>query len=78
MGTKSAGGKRFTARYVNKIKAEIEEAYQAADTSLQVDIDTVDTTVDTILSGSTESLDAFVEVVQAFQTADSENSGLRT
>jgi len=75
MGFGGGGGKRFTARYVNKIKAEIEEAYQAADTSLQVDIDAVDTTVDTILSGSTESLDAFVEVVQAFQTADSENSG---
>ena len=71
----SGGSKRFTFRYVNKIREEIEEEYQAADASLQVDIDTVDTTVDTILSGSTESLDAFVEVVQAFQTADVENSG---
>ena len=34
MGSKGAGGKRFTARYVNKIRAEIEVAYQAADSTL--------------------------------------------
>ena len=34
MGSKGAGGKRFTARYVNKIRAEIEAAYQAADSTL--------------------------------------------
>jgi hypothetical protein len=69
------GNKRFMFRYVGKVREEIEEQYQAADASLQVDINAVDTTVDTILSGSTESLDAFVEVVQVFQAADSENSG---
>jgi hypothetical protein len=69
------GSKRFTFRYVSKVREEIEKEFRIADIGLQSDIDVVDQTVDTIMSGSTESLDAFVEVVQAFQTADDENAG---
>jgi len=69
------GSKRFTFRYVRKVREEIEKEFRIADIGLQSDIDVVDQTVDTIMSGSTESLDAFVEVVQAFQTADDENAG---
>ena len=75
MGSKGGGGKRFMARYVRRQREEIEVEYAAADVTLQTSINAVDATVDTIMSGSTESLDAFVEVVLAFHTADTENSG---
>ncbi len=66
----SGGNKRFVKRYVAKVKAEIEEDYQAADTILSSSIDVVDTAVDAILSGSSESLNQFIEVVEAFEAAD--------
>ena len=34
MGSKGGGGKRFTFRYINKVRAEIEAEYQAADSTL--------------------------------------------
>tara|TARA_R100001082_G_scaffold106964_1_gene80358 strand:+ start:301 stop:927 length:627 start_codon:yes stop_codon:yes gene_type:complete len=69
MGTRG-GGRRFTKSYVAKIKADIEADYQAADTVLSSSIDTVDAAVDAILSGSSESLNQFIEVVEAFEAAD--------
>lgn len=42
----------------------------AMSASFDVRINLVDDTVDNILSGSTQSLDTFVEVVQAFEAAD--------
>jgi hypothetical protein len=66
----SGGAKRFTKRYVAQVKAEIESDYQAADTVLSSSIDTVDAAVDAILSGSSESLNQFIEVVEAFEAAD--------
>lgn len=74
MGFKG-GDRRFTARYVNYVRQQIEAEYRAADQVLSSSIGEVDTTVDNILSGSSESLDAFVEVVHAFREADAENSG---
>jgi hypothetical protein len=69
MGTRG-GGRRFTKSYVAKIKADIEADYQAADTVLSSSIDTVDAAIDAILSGSSESLNQFIEVVEAFEAAD--------
>lgn len=66
----SGGNKRFVKRYVAKVKAQIEEDYEAADTILSSSIDVVDAAVDAMLSGSSESLNQFIEVVEAFEAAD--------
>jgi len=47
-------------------------ARTSADTTLQSNIDTVSGRVDTILNGSSTSLDTIVEVVSAFENADSD------
>ena len=74
MGSRG-GNKRFTARLINHVRQQIEDEFRAADQVLSSSVDAVDTTVDNILSGSSESLDAFVEVVHAFKQADAVNSG---
>lgn len=52
--------------------ADEATARTAADTTLQSNIDTVSGRVDAILNGSSESLDTIVEVVAAFENADSD------
>ena len=65
---------RATAAEAVNAQAVVDEATSrtTADTTLQSNIDTVSGRVDAILNGSSESLDTIVEVVAAFENADSD------
>ena len=65
---------RATAAEAVNAQAVVDEATArtTADTTLQSNIDTVSGRVDAILNGSSESLDTIVEVVAAFENADSD------
>jgi hypothetical protein len=65
---------RATAAEAVNAQAVVDEgtARTTADNTLQSNIDTVSGRVDAILNGSSESLDTIVEVVAAFENADSD------
>jgi hypothetical protein len=65
---------RATAAEAVNAQAVVDEgtARTTADNTLQSNIDTVSGRVDAILNGSSDSLDTIVEVVAAFENADSD------
>ena len=78
MADPTAAQDAATKSYVDATVATEATARTTEDTSLQSNIDTANARIDAILNGSVESLDTVVEVVSAFEGADSNIQNLIT